>query len=400
MLTRLLRRPASAALGLFVVVSVGVFVMLVTGLGPDRRIKLALGLSVIGTPCTTESGVRAKPAGRDRKLARRDAAAPRAGRDPRRHRERDRLPRHGHLARARQHGLQVGRADVRPRRRALHRAPRRAGPRRSPSARRRRRLRLSRRRVLRQRSDPPGLALLRPRAALVGAGADADRPRCARRRRHRRSPLRRRRHDGDLGGRDRALLDRGDPRPADRPLDGRAADAVRASSRRSRGARRLPLRRRRARPLRLLAGTHRALRPAGRQVGDAARAPSGLRRPCRSGRGRRADRDRRGRRPAEMGDRRDLGLRSRPEPVAAASRSPAGPSRARRRRARPGGCTCSAALPAPESAGPRRSSCSTFVKDREAGRYPGRRPPGRRWARRLPARARRRRRRRLRTPPR
>lgn len=51
MLSRLLRRPAMTALCLFVLVSVGVFVMLATGLGPDRRIRLALGLTVRVAAC-------------------------------------------------------------------------------------------------------------------------------------------------------------------------------------------------------------------------------------------------------------------------------------------------------------------------------------------------------------
>jgi hypothetical protein len=63
MLSRLLRRPARTALCLFVVVSVGVFVMLATGLGPDRRIKLALGLTVTGTPCTPSAESVRNPPG-------------------------------------------------------------------------------------------------------------------------------------------------------------------------------------------------------------------------------------------------------------------------------------------------------------------------------------------------
>ena len=50
-MTRFFRRPATIALSLFVLVSVGVFVMFATGFGPDRRIRLALGMTVNVAGC-------------------------------------------------------------------------------------------------------------------------------------------------------------------------------------------------------------------------------------------------------------------------------------------------------------------------------------------------------------
>lgn len=63
--SRLLRKPATAVLSLFVLVSVGVFVMLATGLGPDRRLRLALGLTVPVNACVPDPTQVRNPAGSD-----------------------------------------------------------------------------------------------------------------------------------------------------------------------------------------------------------------------------------------------------------------------------------------------------------------------------------------------
>ena len=54
MLSRVLRRPAMTALWLFVLLSVGVGTMLATGVGPDRRIRLAFGMTVPVAACTPD----------------------------------------------------------------------------------------------------------------------------------------------------------------------------------------------------------------------------------------------------------------------------------------------------------------------------------------------------------
>jgi hypothetical protein len=64
MLSRLRRNPLLALLSLFVLVSLGLFVMFATGLGPDRRIRLALGLTVKVGGCTpSPQSVRNPPGG-------------------------------------------------------------------------------------------------------------------------------------------------------------------------------------------------------------------------------------------------------------------------------------------------------------------------------------------------
>jgi hypothetical protein len=63
MLSRLLRRPVSLALFLVALVSVGVFVMLATGLGPDRRVRLALGLTAPVDACVPAQEHVRSPAG-------------------------------------------------------------------------------------------------------------------------------------------------------------------------------------------------------------------------------------------------------------------------------------------------------------------------------------------------
>jgi hypothetical protein len=65
MVSRLLRRPVRLALSLFVLVSLGIFVMLATGLGPDRRVRLALGLTVPVTACTPDPDRVSNPPGAD-----------------------------------------------------------------------------------------------------------------------------------------------------------------------------------------------------------------------------------------------------------------------------------------------------------------------------------------------
>jgi hypothetical protein len=62
MLGRLRRNPVLALLALFVLVSAGLIVMFGTGLGPDQRIKLALGMTVKVDACTpTPGSVRTPP---------------------------------------------------------------------------------------------------------------------------------------------------------------------------------------------------------------------------------------------------------------------------------------------------------------------------------------------------
>jgi Kelch motif len=62
MLSWLRRNPVRVLLSLFVIVSVGFFVMFATGFGPDRRIRLALGLTVnVGSCEPSPESVRNPP---------------------------------------------------------------------------------------------------------------------------------------------------------------------------------------------------------------------------------------------------------------------------------------------------------------------------------------------------
>ncbi len=62
-MTDYLRKPATVALSLFVLVSVAVFVMFATGFGPDQRLRLALGMNVNIPGCTVSAEYVRNPPG-------------------------------------------------------------------------------------------------------------------------------------------------------------------------------------------------------------------------------------------------------------------------------------------------------------------------------------------------